>query len=155
MHAAQFETAVEKIVHEKKCYDPLAYYFLKESLDYTLTRFKESQSKGNVQRHVSGKELAFGFRDLALQEFGPMAATLLSEWNIHNTRDIGEMVFHLIDHQMFGKQESDTLEDFDDLYAFHDAFVEPFSPKGQKHIHPTDASHTPTQKTSTANDSST
>ena len=126
MHAAQFETAIEKIVADKNRYDPLAYYFLKDALDFTLKRFKENNE--GPMRHVTGKELALGFRDLALQEFGPMAATLLSEWNVHTTRDIGEMVFHLIDQQMFGKQDSDTLEDFDGLYEFNEAFVKPFAP---------------------------
>jgi uncharacterized repeat protein (TIGR04138 family) len=39
------------------------------------------------------------------------------------------MVFHLIDEQMFGKQDSDTKEDFAGAYDFDEAFVKPFQPK--------------------------
>jgi uncharacterized repeat protein (TIGR04138 family) len=39
------------------------------------------------------------------------------------------MVFHLIDKNVFGKQESDTKEDFAAIYTFDEAFVRPFEPK--------------------------
>ncbi|MGE9270693.1 MAG: Minf_1886 family protein [Verrucomicrobiales bacterium] len=129
MQAAQFENAVENILRRDRRFDPLAYLFLKDSLDFTLKRAEDS-NQGQA-RHVSGKELLFGFRDLALQEFGPMASTLMSEWGLTETRNIGEMVFLLIEEQMFGKQDTDTLEDFDQVFDFHDAFVVPFLPKSK------------------------
>jgi uncharacterized repeat protein (TIGR04138 family) len=127
MQPAQFEHAIEKIVERDSRFDPHAYLFLKEALDFTLKR--AAAGNGGRARHVAGRELLEGFRDLALQEFGPMALTLLHEWGVTRTRDVGEMVFALIDEQMFGKQESDTLEDFDDLYDFEEAFRTPFLPK--------------------------
>jgi uncharacterized repeat protein (TIGR04138 family) len=51
------------------------------------------------------------------------------EWGLRESSDIGEMVFHLIDEQMFGKQDSDTKEDFAGAYDFDEAFVKPFQPK--------------------------
>ena len=126
MQNALFETAVANIVRQDSRFDPLAYFFLKDSLDFTLKRFNENHD--GPPRHVSGRDLARGFRDLALNEFGPMASTLMSEWNVRETRDIGEMVFQLIDQKMFGKQDSDTLEDFEDLYDFDEAFAAPFRP---------------------------
>lgn len=129
MQAAQFEHAVENIVRRDSRFDPLAYMFLKDALDFTLKRAAE-QNKGQA-RHVSGKELLIGFRDLALQEFGPMASTLMSEWGLSCTRDIGEMVFLLIEEQMFGKQDTDTLDDFVDVFDFQEAFVTPYTPKGR------------------------
>lgn len=130
MHAPQYEQAVEAILKRDKRYDPLAYLFLKDALDFTLKRATEAN--GGEPRHVSGSELCEGFRDLALQEFGPMASTLMAEWGLRETRDIGEMVFHLIEEQMFGKQESDTIEDFVGVFDFDTAFVEPFLPTGSR-----------------------
>lgn len=127
MQQAQFETAIERIVRRDDRFDPQAYLFLKDALDFTLKRAAEGND--GQPRHVSGRELLEGFRDLALQEFGPMAATLMLEWNLRSTRNIGEMVFHLIDEQMFGKQDSDTLDDFDGIYEFDDAFTTPFLPQ--------------------------
>jgi uncharacterized repeat protein (TIGR04138 family) len=39
------------------------------------------------------------------------------------------MVFLLIEEQMFGKQDSDTLEDFEDIFDFTEAFEHPFVPR--------------------------
>ncbi|PAW69777.1 MAG: hypothetical protein B9S38_09030 [Verrucomicrobiia bacterium Tous-C4TDCM] len=127
MKALQFEQAVESILKREKRYDPLAYLFLKDALDFTLKR--AADDNGGEPRHVTGTELCHGFRDLAVQEFGPMAGTLMIEWGLRESSDVGEMVFHLIDEQMFGKQDSDTKEDFAGAYDFEEAFVKPFQPK--------------------------
>lgn len=127
MKALQFEQAVESILKREKRYDPLAYLFLKDALDFTLKR--AADNNGGEPRHVTGTELCHGFRDLAVQEFGPMAGTLMIEWGLRESSDVGEMVFHLIDEQMFGKQDSDTKEDFAGAYDFDEAFVKPFQPK--------------------------
>jgi len=129
MQAAQFEHAVENILKRDSRFEAHAYLFLKDSLDFTLKRAEED-NQGKA-RHVSGRELLLGFRDLALQEFGPMSSTLMAEWGLTETRNIGEMVFHLIEEQMFGKQDSDTLDDFVDVFDFHESFVVPFTPKSR------------------------
>ena len=129
MQPAQFEHAIENIVRRDSRFDPQAYLFLKDALDFTLKRAAEDNA--GQPRHVSGRELLHGFRDLALQEFGPMAHTLMAEWGLERTRNVGEMVFHLIEEQMFGKQDSDTLEDFEEIFDFHEAFAEPFVPKAR------------------------
>ena len=130
MKALQFEQAVESIFKRDKRYEPLAYLFLKEALDFTLKRAAESND--GEPRHVSGGELCEGFRDLAVQQFGPMAGTLMTEWGLRETSDIGEIVFHLIEEQMFGKQDSDTPEDFAHVYDFDEAFITPFQPKQRR-----------------------
>jgi len=130
MQTAQFETAIENILRRDSRFDPHAFLFLKDALDFTLKRAAEGNE--GQPRHVTGPELLEGFRDLALQEFGPMAATLMEEWGLTRTRDIGEMVFLLIEEQMFGKQDSDRIEDFEDIYDFEEAFTTPFVPAQAK-----------------------
>ena len=58
-----------------------------------------------------------------------MAITLLQEWGVHSTANVGDMVFLLIEEQVFGKQESDSKEDFADVFTFQQAFAEPFLPR--------------------------
>ncbi len=130
MQAAQFEKSVASIIRRDGRYDGLAYFFLKDSLDFTLKRVMEET--GGKGRHVSGKELLEGFRDLALEQFGPMAATLMDEWGVKECRDVGNMVFLLIDEQVFGRQESDKPEDFDSVFDFRKALREPFLPTGRE-----------------------
>ncbi len=125
MQALRFDAAVDNILQRDKRFEPGAYFLLKDALDYTLKRTRE---EGGEERHVSGEELLTGFRDYALEEFGPMAQTLLSEWGLRACSDVGDMVFHLIEEGMFGKQDSDTKEDFCDHFDFDAAFATPFLP---------------------------
>jgi len=91
------------------------YLFLLSALHVVVERLEEP-------RHISGKELAHGVRDLALTRFGPMARTVLEHWGIHATDDLGEMVFAMVDCGVMMKQEEDRKEDFQDLYDFEEVF---------------------------------
>jgi uncharacterized repeat protein (TIGR04138 family) len=133
MHPMNFEESVAAILRRESRYDGQAYFFIKDSLDYTLKRFLEEN--GGQMRHVSGKELLEGFRDHALEQYGPMAATLMDEWGVKECRDVGNMVFLMIEEQVFGKQESDKPEDFDKVFDFRRALREPFLPAKNKTDH--------------------
>lgn len=130
MQAMHFEQSVVSILKRDKRFDPHAYFFLKDALDFTLKRVAEGN--GGQVRHVSGPELLAGFRDFALQQFGPMASTLMSEWGVRKCQDVGDMVFHLIEEQVFGKQDSDCREDFSEAFDFEDSLVAPFLPKRRR-----------------------
>ncbi len=127
MQAMQFDQSVGSILKRDRRFDPHAYFFLKEALDFTLKRV--SEGGGGQPRHVSGPELLVGFRDLALEQFGPMAVTLMTEWGVRKCGDVGEMVFNLIDEQIFGRQETDCKEDFVGSFALEDALRRPFLPQ--------------------------
>ena len=75
MQAMQFEQSVQRILGRDRRFDPQAYFFVKEALDFTLQRV--AGGNGGQARHVSGQELLEGFRDCALEQFGPMASARL------------------------------------------------------------------------------
>ena len=126
MQAKQFEQSVVSILKRDNRFDPHAYFFLKDALDFTLKRIAETNS--GQARHVSGPELVAGCRDFALGQFGPMASTLMGEWGIRKCQDLGDMVFHLIEEQVFGKQDSDKPEDFSEVFDFEASLITPFLP---------------------------
>jgi len=108
-------------------YDLEAYLFLREALEFTVQKLKKAP-KG-PQHHVSGRELAEGFREYALSQFGPLTYAVLAQWGIHQTEDIGTIVFNLVEAGELGKTPEDTPEDFRNLYDFHEAFKKPFLPE--------------------------
>jgi uncharacterized repeat protein (TIGR04138 family) len=130
MQAMQFEQSVVSILKRDRRFDPHAYFFLKDALDFTLKRI--SESNGGHARHVTGPELLAGYRDFALEQFGPMASTLMNEWSVRRCQDVGDMVFHLIEEQVFGKQDSDKKEDFSEVFDFEQSLVAPFLPKSKR-----------------------
>lgn len=124
MQSNSFEHAVASIIESEKRFEPGAYFLVREVLDFTVERL--AKRTGGESRHVSGRELLEGFRDYLLQEYGPMSATLLEDWGISKCRHVGEIVFLFIGHGVFGKQDSDTLDDFEEIFTFEEAFVSPF-----------------------------
>jgi uncharacterized repeat protein (TIGR04138 family) len=96
-------------------YTEAAYIFVLSSLNHVLQRLPEP-------RHISGRELVEGARDLALERYGPMARSVLEHWGIHATSDLGELVFALVEHGVLIKQDEDTRADFVDVFDFAEAF---------------------------------
>ena len=131
MSGQNFNEVVELITRDDSRYDPAAYTFMRHALDYTLKNIQNRES-GTQARHVSGQELSEGIRDFALQQYGPMALTLLNNWGIYKTGDFGNIVFNLVEYGVFGKTEHDRQEDFNQVYDFREAFEVPFLPEDRK-----------------------
>jgi uncharacterized repeat protein (TIGR04138 family) len=102
-------------------YAPDAYEFLHAGLEYTTTKLHSREISVEPQ-HVSGQELCEGLREFALLRWGYLAKAVLQHWSVRRTRDFGEMVYFLIDLKLMGRQDSDRIEDFDDVYDFDAAF---------------------------------
>ena len=120
-------TAAEKfrrLLQKDDRFDAEAYNFVYEALDFTLKHVIQSASPQN--QHVSGQELLEGVRRYSIEQFGCLARTVLETWGVTETENFGEIVFNLVEHDLMGKQDSDCIEDFRDLYDFSEAFaVEP------------------------------
>ena len=109
------EEVLERLQDRNPRFHGKAYLFLLSALQVVLAGLEEP-------RHVSGKELAMGVRDLALKQYGPMARTVLAHWGIHDTEDLGEVVFAMVDCGVLIKQEEDSREDFRGLFDFEEVF---------------------------------
>src|SRR6266478_173562 len=119
-----FSEVVEQINEKDPRYAKEAYIFLKEALEFTIKQ--KRRGKTEAGSHVNAGELLDGFRQLALKEFGPMVMTVLEYWGVRSSFDVGQMVFNLIGAGVFGKTESDSVEDFHRALDFRAAFVAPF-----------------------------
>jgi len=110
-----FYKLVEEIYEQDSRYKPDAYEFLMQGLYFT-------QKKLSIKAHVTGKELSEGLRDFAIEQFGPMVKTVFSHWGVTKTRDFGNMVFNMINKGLLSKTEKDSIEDFQDVFDFEEAF---------------------------------
>ncbi|NQU40645.1 MAG: hypothetical protein HQ523_11880 [Lentisphaerae bacterium] len=127
MHENEFSGVVDSIHNKDPRYQPEAYYFIREALDFAVRMHRKSTA--DQMRHVSAAELLEGIRVYVLQEYGPMALTVLTTWGLHNTEDIGNVVFNLVASGKLGKTEEDRQEDFAGGYDFTEAFMGPFTPR--------------------------
>ncbi|HVU34941.1 MAG TPA: Minf_1886 family protein [Opitutaceae bacterium] len=133
MQNPDFSEIVAQICKEDSRYDRKAYDFVRLGLDHTVKDLrKRDTARAERSRHVSGPELLDGLRAYALEQFGPLAKTVLNAWGVERCRDIGNIVFNLIEYNVFSKTENDRREDFADIYDFDEAFVKPFKPVKQR-----------------------
>lgn len=102
-------------------YPPAAFEFLHRGVQHSSERV-HGPVQSDKPRHVSGKQLCEGLRELAVNQWGPLAPLVLSTWNIRETRDFGEMVFLLSELGVLSLQAEDKRSDFDNVYDFRDAF---------------------------------
>lgn len=75
-----------------------------------------------LNRHVTGQQLCQVIRDVALERWGLMARGVLSRWGVTSTADLGQIVFALVNNGWLQKQPSDSIDDFDDVFTFAEAF---------------------------------
>lgn len=130
MQDLDFNEIVGLICKEDPRYDRKAYGFLREGLDYAVKELKKKDTeRAKASLHITGAELLMGLRAYALDQFGPLAMTVLDSWGVRRCGDFGDMVFNLIEYNVFSKTDQDKREDFAEVYTFTDAFVKPFLPE--------------------------
>ncbi len=116
MEEEEFEAKIQEVCERDTRYKPEAYSFVMAALSHMLERVGEV-------RHISGQELLEGLRSLSVDCYGPMAKEVLNHWGINECRDVGHVVFNLVDEGILSKTETDCIEDFEDGFDFEDEFV--------------------------------
>ena len=102
----------DDIVAKDQRYDARAYALLMDVV--------HRRGRGNAA------ELLDEFRETALDQYGPMAYTVLTEWGVACTEDVGEMMFNLAESHRVEREEDDTPESFVSVYDFKEAFLGPY-----------------------------
>ena len=122
---------LQSVVSKDRRYSMQSYQFVFEALDYTASKLgKKYNSSMEEERHVTGQELSEGVKQYAMKKFGYMTRIVLEQWGITKSGDFGEIVFNLVDSGLMGKTETDSLDDFKDLYDFYIEFDEKFKFEG-------------------------
>jgi uncharacterized repeat protein (TIGR04138 family) len=116
MNDLQFaDGMLDRILAREPRYPERAYLFVLAGIEFIQTQLP-------ARRHVTGSELAWACRDLAIKQYGLLAPSVLDYWKINRTEDFGRIVFTLVDVGLLMTQPGDRLEDFLDVYDFADAF---------------------------------
>ncbi len=110
---------LEELVRRDPRYPLEAYEFVFAALTHTqylLGRNPSADSAHEDEHHVTGPQLLWGIRDLALREFGLLARTVFRLWGVNRTGDFGEIVFNLVEAGLMSKTTKDDRLDFKDVY---------------------------------------
>lgn len=105
-----------------------AFDFVREGLAHTALRVHGTENDTAValrtdSRHVGGRELCMGLRELAIKRYGLLAQTVLGRWGIGCTDDFGVIVYTMIDRKELKPSDDDYFGDFSAVYQFDEAFA--------------------------------
>lgn len=130
MQPIDFEGELSKILEKDTRYHREAYVFLRQALDYCHKSILKSGRKPETlgENHVTVAQLLDGIRQFALEEYGPMAMTVLNSWGVESCSHFGDLVFNMVEFRLLSITEKDTREEFAKGYDFHEAFRAPFRP---------------------------
>lgn len=110
------EQRIYEVYERNPRFKPQAYYLIY----LALARCRMVHGK---QGHVSGGELLRAFAEEARNQYGPMALSVLNHMGLHNTKEIGELVFLMVSNDLLSKTDQDSLSEFEDGYDFEEEFV--------------------------------
>jgi uncharacterized repeat protein (TIGR04138 family) len=116
MSSSEIYGTIEELAESCGRFRTEGFLFVFRALEHCRNRLKRSG-------HVSGQELVESARQLAIEEYGPMAKSVLNHWGIERTEDFGEIVFLLVENDLLGKTDEDKIDDFRDGFDFETEFV--------------------------------
>lgn len=134
MQPIDFEGELSKILEKDPRFNREAYIFLRQALDFChKTLFKSLRGhEKKPENHVTVSQLLDGIRQYALQEYGPMAMTVLNAWGVESCAHFGDIVFNMVEYRLLSVTEKDTREEFAKGYDFYEAFRTPFEPASKQ-----------------------
>jgi uncharacterized repeat protein (TIGR04138 family) len=111
---------LEQISGEDSRFSSPAIRFVYEALGFTVKKITVEP------RHVSGQTLCEGLKKLAIEKWGRMAMVVLNAWGVKTTRDFGEIVYLMIKYEWMSATETDSIDDFNNVYDFKTVFKDQF-----------------------------
>jgi uncharacterized repeat protein (TIGR04138 family) len=126
-----------ELLDQDKRYKLEAYQFVRDALSFAqdVLGLGKSQpqddpppleSESLVEPHLTGQQLCEAVRQYSIEQFGYMAQTVLNNWGIRATGDVGEIVYNLIGIGLMKKSDTDRQEDFENVFDFEQAFCNDF-----------------------------
>ena len=118
MEEIDFESdTFEDIVAKDGRYNARAYALLMDVIHYL----------GEGGKRMGAADILEEFKERALDQYGPLTYTVLTEWGVGSCEDIGEMMFNLTEGHRVRKDEDDTPESFLGGYDFKETFLGPYA----------------------------
>jgi len=112
-----YEAVLDAVLEKDVRYARPAYVFVQRALHFYREKYTTEEGMG----HIRGPELLLGVRELAVDEFGPMARSVLNSWGLDAGEDVGEIVYNLIQAGLMSKTDEDKKEDFSRVMKFDDS----------------------------------
>jgi uncharacterized repeat protein (TIGR04138 family) len=115
-----------KILEHDSRYDSRAYDLVVYAVTAAAEKKGKAENSKSPIKHATAEDVMMMFREVVLDCYGPMSMTVLNDFGIHSTEDIGEIMKNLCSAKFIAKSETDSFDDFVGGFNFTEAFVWPF-----------------------------
>lgn len=92
--------------HPEILFPPEACLFVCDSVFDALAKLEKP-------RHITALEVLEAVHRRCLRDFGVWTGEVMAAWHIHTCRNIGEIIFLLVDSGILSACREDKIEDFD------------------------------------------
>jgi uncharacterized repeat protein (TIGR04138 family) len=124
-HAGISEVIRQEILTKDPRYQLEAYEFTLDACQHTQRLLGRKPERDPLEEspanHLTARQLLEGMCDLAQQQFGLLARTVLARWGVNCTDDFGEIVYNLINAELLSKSAEDTKADFHNVFDLDQA----------------------------------
>lgn len=127
MGRLMMKKSIEEVAREDGRYSVKALKFVFEGLAETIDKIRKEEGVCDAPRHISGQELAWGLAEIAGNRWGRLAGMVLRQWGVRCTRDFGEIVYLMIEYEWMTRQETDSIDDFNNVYDFDRVFEQEYT----------------------------
>lgn len=111
-----FQAKLDDLARRDGRYAYEAYEFIFAALAHAQEQLGRPTAGAVEHDDITARQLLDAIRDLAVREFGLLAATVFRHWGVRRTDDFGELVANLASAGLM------SLTDDDDRADFRDAF---------------------------------
>lgn len=77
-----------------------------------LSALEYHRSKSEEGGHMKAWEVVAAVSELTFMKFGPLAESVLNSFGIYTAKDVGVVVYNLIDIELLRGDDEDSLDDF-------------------------------------------
>jgi len=104
-----------------RVYTKAAYGLVLSAIDYATGKYSLSDLDGR-KKHVSPLQLALGFAEFVINEYGPMSDVVLKELRIQGAYDLGMILRSLETEELVALREHERWVDYSRFCNFGEVF---------------------------------
>lgn len=104
-----FSDRISQIVEYDIRYTPESYGFVCQAIQTVIQAVRRREQS---PRHITAEEILSGIALAADSTFGALGSLVLKEWGIQSNEDVANIVFNMIQRQIFAAGPDDAPEQF-------------------------------------------
>ena len=93
-----------------------------DAIMFVLRNLPQNESTNRETTHINAADLCWRMHDRAMVMFNATARAQMYKWGITSTKDIGHIVFELINEGLITRSDNHQQSEFENVFDFEQEF---------------------------------